>query len=487
MTCPHCAAGFLPDNAHRCPMCGQLPGRPTKPTFAVAEPPAAEPPAEDYGAVDELIGKELGAQFQIERPLKHGRTSHVYFARDTARGSGGGREAALKVILPPAGATPADVERFQHAAQTAAGLDHPHVVRPYRYGTTDTLWWYAMEYVPAPSVAQRLAEGAGTPLDVPLTWRIAQQLASALDYAHRRGVVHGALTPRDVLLDDAGWVRVVDVGLAQGLRGDEDAGPLVDQYSLALVVRECLTGVPPQAGTPDSPELPAAAGPHVAQVLQRATARMPGDRFLGVLDFVAALEGGQAASRPFGFAGRTPPRGPRRPVLLFEPETPPRRSRLYRVGVVLALMLTGGALWISGQTDGGAPISALEPVAAAPEPALEAPAPAPPPPPVAPAAPAAPAAPRPRPATPPPRRQPVRAATLAPEPGYLSVNSLPWALLSVDGRMIGTTPRVKVRLPAGVHHLRLQREGFRPYEAAVEVKSGETVLITNITLTTNSP
>jgi len=74
-----------------------------------------------------------------------------------------------------------------------------------------------------------------------------------------------------------------------------------------------------------------------------------------------------------------------------------------------------------------------------------------------------------------------------PAPGFLSVNTKPWALLSIDGRTIGTTPRIRVRLHPGLHHLRLQRAGFKPYETAVAVKEGETVVITNIVLTATTP
>ena len=93
------------------------------------------------------------------------------------------------------------------------------------------------------------------------------------------------------------------------------------------------------------------------------------------------------------------------------------------------------------------------------------------------------------PAPPPPPAQPRRVVPKAasPEPGFLSVNARPWALLSVDGRLIGNTPKVRVRLPPGVHQLRLQRVGFKTYEAAVEVKPGATVSITNITLAATSP
>jgi len=111
--------------------------------------------------------------------------------------------------------------------------------------------------------------------------------------------------------------------------------------------------------------------------------------------------------------------------------------------------------------------------------------------------------PAPAPVIPPPREDPApsppappRAVRPAPQrrvppvdvrPGYLSVSARPWALLSVDGRLIGNTPRIKVRLSPGVHQIRLQRAGFKTYEAAVEVKAGETVSITNITLTATSP
>jgi len=461
MTCPHCQAGFLPEGARRCPLCGQLRSG-SQPAVSVAELPA-----EDYSGVDEMVSTELGRQFRIERALKHGRASHVYFARDVL--AGGGRETALKVIVRPAGATSADAERFRLAARTASGLDHPNIARPYRHGTTDTLWWYAREFVPAPSVAERLAAGMGRPLDVPLTWRIALQVASALDYAHRRGIVHGALKPTDVLLDDAGWVRVVDTGLVPA------SNPLDDQYSLALIVRECLMGSRPGAGAvPDRTPLPPGAGPHAGQALQRALAQDPGHRFVGVRDFVAALTG--AEPQTVGLTPRSPPRGARRPVLLFETETPPPpRRRLYRLGVGVAATVAGGVLWLGAQ-----PGRASDEVRLGrpPDRVVVAPTPPPPRPPPAPVAPA-----------PTPRRPapPRRVVPPQPGPGYLSVNTRPWALLSVDGRAIGATPRIKVRLSAGLHHFRLQRAGFKPYEAAVQVKEGETVVITNITLTPLTP
>ena len=455
MTCPHCQAGFLPEGARRCPLCGQLR------SGSQAAVSVAEPPAEDYSGVDEIVSSELGSQFRVDRALKHGPASHVYAARDTL--ASGGRETALKVIMPPAGATATDAERFRHAARTATGLDHPNIARPYRHGVTDTLWWYAMEYVPAPSVAERLRAGMGQPLDVPLTWRIALQLASALDFAHRRGIVHGSLKASDVLLDDAGWVHVVDIGLTHALTDARRGNPLDDQHSLALIVRDCLGGAPP---------------PPADQVLQRALASDPGRRFVGVVDFVAALTGGEP--QPLGLPPRSPPRGARRPVLLFETEAPPPRGRrLYRIGLGLAATVAGGVLWLGAQPRVSDEVLLGRP----PRPPPVAPRPGPPAPIVRAPEPAPPPAPKPTPKPAPPRRPIPR----QPEPGFLSVNTKPWALLSIDGRPMGTTPRIRVRLTAGVHHLRLQRAGFKPYEAAVDVKEGETVVITNITLTAVTP
>ena len=275
MTCPHCQAAFLADGARRCPLCGQLPSG--SQTAVSVDVMPDDLPVEDYGPVDDMVSAELGALFRIERPLKRGRTSHVYFALDAS--GGGGRETALKVYAPSppegAGAT-----QFQQAARIAAGLDHPNIARPYRHGTTEKLWWYAMDYVPAPSIAERLAAGMRRPLDVPLTWRIALQIATALDYAHRRGVVHGTLKTTDVLLDDAGWVRLVDTGLAQATA---PLGARADQYSLARIVYECLTGAPLTAGAGDARALPPGVGPTPSDSPPSYPPNPPTHRFIDML------------------------------------------------------------------------------------------------------------------------------------------------------------------------------------------------------------
>jgi len=94
----------------------------------------------------------------------------------------------------------------------------------------------------------------------------------------------------------------------------------------------------------------------------------------------------------------------------------------------------------------------------------------------------APPKPPPPPPPPPPRRRPTQRFVRLPLPGYLSINSNPWAELSVDGRVVGSTPQIRVRVTPGRHHLLLVREGFKTQSAWVDVVAGGTVRITNITL-----
>ena len=87
-------------------------------------------------------------------------------------------------------------------------------------------------------------------------------------------------------------------------------------------------------------------------------------------------------------------------------------------------------------------------------------------------------------APPPPHRRPTPRVVARPNPpaGYLSINSSPWAELSVDGRVVGTTPQVRIRLTPGRHHLLLMRAGFQTHSAWVDVVAGSTVRLTDITL-----
>src|SRR5207244_1777818 len=275
--------------------------------------------------------------------------------------------------------------------------------------------------------------------------RIFEQVASALDYAHRRGVAHGALTPGSIIVDANEWALVDDFAMRalldiapDGAAGDPAAQAGEDQRALAAIAYECLTGTPLGDSLPtaedDLPELPL----HVSQALRRAVSSRQADRFPSVLDFVAALGGTRPDVRTAWVGGNPPKKGPGTPVVLvdadWDPAAKPLGGRLAAAAAGLLVALGGVAAWLGISSIPASPAS-REPVASAPARATGAP-------PMAPSAsrdtflpPARDAAPRSS-ATPAPVR-PKRPSgtTRAPlvrrpardlEPGFLSVNAIPW-------------------------------------------------------------
>ena len=155
-----------------------------------------------------------------------------------------------------------------------------------------------------------------------------------------------------------------------------------------------------------------------------------------------------------------PVQPPPLPRILDDVWEPPRPNRPSRVRVLVVAASIGTALIMASV----AILKSSERTQPGDESAWARPAPPPPPPP------------------PPPRRRPTQRFVRLPLPGYLSINSNPWAELSVDGRVVGSTPQIRVRVTPGRHHLLLVREGFKTQSAWVDVVAGGTVRITNITL-----
>ena len=274
----------------------------------------------------DVLTRELAALFDIEELVSEGPRSVVYFACDRETGI----PLALKAV---ARLSPVSAEKARIVAQ----LEHPHIVRLLRHGAAESFLWYATQRVTGVSLAERVAtEGR---LDLAETLRVVQQVASALDYAHRRGVTHGGLTARDILLDDAGWARLVDLAVPHGLTAGRTAD---DHAALADVVRECLHD-----------QIPAT----VAAAIARATAPRPGDRFAGVLDFVAALSGNAPVRSPQWFAERpTPsPAGTKPPPVLFiddnELPRPPRWRRPLVVASIVVAVVGVGTAFVKNRSE----------------------------------------------------------------------------------------------------------------------------------------
>jgi hypothetical protein len=222
---------------------------------------------ETTDGVPEGLASVLGSAYVLGRELNGGAMSRVFSAWDIALGG----PVVIKV-LPPMMAGVDAAARFRREIRLAAQLDHPHIVPLLAAGEARGLLYYTMPYIDGESLRARL-DRAG-PLDPPSTQRVLTELARALDYAHRHGVVHRDVKPENIyleagtgraLLADFGIARPIDAGSSDGLTGtgiavgtptymspEQMDGPVVDGrsdlYSLGLVGWEMLTGERPWAG-----------------------------------------------------------------------------------------------------------------------------------------------------------------------------------------------------------------------------------------------
>ena len=310
MICPRCSVGEISEATQECLVCG----------FSRTGGVIVE--ANDWNRVEDPVLPALERQFQVEGMLRRGVASRIYLARDQVTG----RLCSLKV-LPLTEELPGQIERFRADAQRAAALDHSHIVALHSFGATDEAVWYAMEYVQGRSLGDLLR--TADRMDLKTCLRLVEQIASALEYGHRRGITHGNLKPANVLVDPEGWARVADFGLSSAFGtvprrqpelsieenfghiaperfgNDGVVGPASDQYALAVLTFACLARRPPFVGetldeimvhhlegpapllAESRPDLPAA----VSAALARAMKREPEDRFPGVLDLATALAG----------------------------------------------------------------------------------------------------------------------------------------------------------------------------------------------------
>jgi len=263
----------------------------------------------------------LADRYAIDRELGRGGMAVVYLGRDLKHD----REVAVKVLRPELTAT-LGAERFLREIQIAAKLNHPHIVPLFDSGDAGGLLYYVMPFVDGESLRVRIIRSGRLPLDDALA--IARCVASALTYAHDRGVIHRDIKPENVLLS-GGEAVVTDFGIARAIsaaggaaltmeglvvgtlgymspeqaagRGDVDARS--DVYGLGCVLYEMLVGRPPgrwvdvrSANTGRIPRAPKEDRVEldrlprgVERILVRALAKVPADRFLTAQEFVQAL------------------------------------------------------------------------------------------------------------------------------------------------------------------------------------------------------
>ncbi len=170
--------------------------------------------------LSDLIGQRLGA-FELLRPLGAGAMGVVFLAKDHVLR----RDVAMKLIAKTTGedAGLAEHDRFLREARAAARLLHPHVVQIFQIGETDELRYIAMEYVPG-LTALELAKRRGGRLPVAFCMQKMREAADALALAESLGICHQDIKPANLLLTDAGSLKIADFGLAAHVGGSESIG-----------------------------------------------------------------------------------------------------------------------------------------------------------------------------------------------------------------------------------------------------------------------
>ncbi len=263
----------------------------------------------------------LGDRYPIERELGRGGMATVYLARDVRHG----RFVAVKVFRPEVAAA-LGPERFLREIAVAARLQHPHILPLHDSGEVSGLLYYVMPYVEGESLRGRLDRERQLPIDDAL--RIAREIAGALSYAHSQDVLHRDVKPENILLAGAEAV-VADFGIARAMTAaggdaltatgitvgtpaymspEQAAGESLDGrsdvYSLGCVLYEMLAGQPPFTGptaqainarrwtepVPPLRTVRETVPTDLEQVIDKALAKVPADRFATAAQFADALE-----------------------------------------------------------------------------------------------------------------------------------------------------------------------------------------------------
>jgi len=274
------------------------------------------------------LSAALADRYRIERVLGIGGMATVYLAEDVKHH----RRVAVKVLRPELAAV-IGAERFLAEITLTAHLQHPHILPLYDSGETAEFVFYVMPYVEGDSLRDLLNREKQLGLDQALA--IARQVAAALDYAHRQGIVHRDIKPENILIQEgqavladfgialavqhAGGDRLTETGISLGTpqymspeqaTGDRKLDARSDVYSLGAVLYELLAGEPPVTGptvqamiakllTQHPVSIRVARDtvpPGLDEAVMRALARTPADRYASAGDFAAALDESLAPS-----------------------------------------------------------------------------------------------------------------------------------------------------------------------------------------------
>ncbi len=317
----------------------------------------------------------LDGKYRIERKLGEGGMASVYLAEDIKHK----RKVALKILKPELAAV-IGAERFLSEIRTTANLQHPHILALFDSESADGYLYYVMPFIDGETLEDKLERERQLGVDEAV--RIARDVADALDYAHRQGVIHRDIKPGNVLLHDgrpvvadfgialavsaAGGGRMTETGLSLGTphymspeqaSADRDLSARSDVYSLGCVLYEMIAGQPPHTGPSaqsilvriltDTPrpltELRHTVPPHVAATVAKALEKLPADRFETAKSFLEALEDEGFAYEPKAFTKAATPAAP-------PPDAAPARRPTWQSVLPWAaagvLAIAAGASWL---------------------------------------------------------------------------------------------------------------------------------------------
>jgi len=271
--------------------------------------------------VTDQLKTSLADRYVIERELGAGGMATVFLAHDVKHN----RKVALKVLRPELAAV-IGAERFLKEIEVTANLQHPHILPLFDSGEAGSFLYYVMPHIEGQTLREQLAHEKQ--LGVEEAVEVTRSVASALDYAHRQGVIHRDIKPENILLHDgqalvadfgialalshAGGNRLTETGLSIGTphymspeqaMGDRELDARSDIYSLGAMLYEMLAGDPPYTGStaqaivakvitekaPPVTQHRDTVPPHVAAAVTKALSKLPADRFKSAAEFADAL------------------------------------------------------------------------------------------------------------------------------------------------------------------------------------------------------
>ncbi len=267
-----------------------------------------------------MIGERIGGRYVVLDSIGGGGMADVYLALDVILD----RHVAVKVLQPQFSKDEQFIKRFRREAQAATSLANPHIVNIYDVGEEDNVYYIVMEYVRGRTLKQVIQEDGPLPVDVALDY--FKQILYGVGHAHAMQIVHRDIKPQNILISEEGEAKVTDFGIARAMTSatithtnsvmgsvhylspEQARGGHItyrsDLYSLGIVLFEMITGQIPFSGDtavsiaikhlqndiPSAKELVPDIPLSLEQMIKKATAKDPMQRFESAEDFIWATD-----------------------------------------------------------------------------------------------------------------------------------------------------------------------------------------------------